>query len=262
MIIMTAFKSAFDRIKADDALRKKTEEYLRKRIAGNTLRRTHLFFGRIVPVTCAIILICGISIGAYKCFNTPTSYLSLDINPSVELGVNAFGKVVSALSYNNDGTAILAGQKVIHLGVKDAVNTLVKSAAQKGFISNDGSTVIALTSETDNASTAAKLEKEAELGAKTAVKSAGNSAVIHKENVALETRNEAKKLGITPGKLNLIQKIQALDPSVTVDHYKNAKITEILKKLNELKRAQKSRCAETHASNGLSGDKNGSSVSH
>jgi uncharacterized protein YchJ len=235
---MTAFKSALDRIKADDTLKEKTEYYLRKRITNYTFGKTHLLIKKIIPITCAAVLLCGALIGTYLYVETPTSYLSLDINPSVELAVNTFGKVVSVTSYNDDGKTILAGQKVVYSGVTQAVNILVQSAVQKGFISQDGSTVIALTSETNNLNTAAKLQKEAEQGARTAIHSAGNAAVIRKANVALKTRNQAKELGISPGKLALIQKLQALDPSITVDQYKNATVTEITRKLFELKRSQ------------------------
>lgn len=237
--MQTAFQSALNRIKAEDKLKKKTEEYLMDTImtnqnVKNLVRENSLFFKRVVAVACSAVLVCGISVGAFALYKTPVSYLSLDINPSVELGVNAFSKVVSATAYNDDGKTVLAGQDVINCEVNDAVNTLVKSAAQNGFIAQDGSTVIAITSETDNTATATKLEEGAEQGAKDAVKSEGDTAVIQKENVALARRDEAIKLGITPGKLNLIQKLQAFDPAITVDEYKDSKVRDIMKKYVEL----------------------------
>lgn len=238
----TIFKAAMSKIHATENIKKKTEEYLMENLtsmpsAAKQTKAKSLFAKRVIAAACAVALLCTASIGAYAFYETPTSYLSLDINPSVELGVNPFGKVVSAMAYNNDGKTILDGQNVSGSDVKDAVNTLVKSAAQKGFVANDGSTVIAVTSETDNDSTAAELEDAAEQGADSAVKAEGKTAAVQKENVALERRDEARKLGITPGKLNLIQKLQALDPSITVDQYKDAKVTEIMKKYVELKKS-------------------------
>ena len=191
---------------------------------------------RVIAAACAAVFVCAASIGAYAYYKTPISYLSLDINPSVELGVNAFGKVVSAMAYNSDGATILDGKNLFGSDVKNAVNLLVKSAAQKGFVAEDGSTVIAVTSETDNSTTAADLQDSAEQGADAAIKSEGDTASVVKENVALERREEAQELGITPGKLNLIQKLQALDSSITVDEYKDAKVTDIMNKFVELKK--------------------------
>lgn len=236
----TRFKSALNRITASDDLKETTRAYVSGTLASNIapVRKSQksLFARRAVAAACALLLVSSISGGAYAYYKTPVSYLSLDINPSVELGVNGFGNVVSATAYNNDGRAILAGQDVKGSSVKEAVSKLVQSAAQKGFVADDGSTVIAVTSETDNGSTAAHLEDAAAQGADDAVKAEGDTASVQKENVALERRDEARKLGITPGKLNLIEKLQALDPTITVDQYKDAKVTDIMKKFVTLKK--------------------------
>lgn len=236
-MMATVFKSAMDQVKADNELKQKTRTALlsdKKPARGwNPMMR------RVVVAACAAVFVCGTTIGAYAYYKTPASYLSLDINPSVELGVNHFGKVVSAEAYNEDGETILDGQSVMGSTVKDAVSTLVKSADEKGFIADDGSTVVSVTAETDDSGTAAELEETAAQGADEAVKSEGDTATIQKDNVALERRAEAQKLGITPGKLNLIQKLQALDPNATVDQYKDAKVKDIMKQIIAARKANK-----------------------
>lgn len=201
----------------------------------------------IFPIAAAIV--CSFSIGGYAYYKTPVSYLSLDINPSVELGVNAFNKVVSASAYNEDGQTILEGQDVINEDVKDAVTLLIKSADEEGFIADDGSTVISVTSETDDENKAEELEADAEEGANDAIEESGDEASVIKDNVALARRDEARALGITPGKLNLIQKLQALDSSIKVEDYKDAKVTEIQKKFIELKKGIKTDNEELTAEN-------------
>lgn len=240
------FKSAMDKVKAEDTLNEKTRTYLMDTLSSSTGRevadakvlvRTHSHFvKKIVAAACIFVLLCGISVGAYA-YYTPASYLSIDINPSVELGVNAFGKVVSVTAYNDDGKTILAGQNVTNMNVADAVNVLVQSAIENDFVVEDGSTIISITSETDNDATAQKLQENAEEGADNAVQASCISAGIYKDNVALERRDSARTLGISPGKLNLIQKLQALDPTISVDDYKDATVTEIMKKFVELKKA-------------------------
>jgi hypothetical protein len=242
----TYIRSALNQIKAEDDLVEKTEKYLRSTIFNkknekliNFKMRSVFSMKKFAIAACAVVLVCGMSIGGYAYYKTPVAYLSLDINPSVELGVNALNNVVSATGYNADGKTILDEQNVINLSVKDAVNKLVKSASDKGFIASDGSTIVSVTSETKNASTAAILEKDAEQGVSDAIKSKGDIAVVYKDNVALSRRDDARKLGITPGKLNLIQKLQVLDPTITIDQYKDAKVTEIMKKVVELKKSAK-----------------------
>lgn len=259
----TIFKSAVNHIRAKASFKNQVKDYLiNNLVAASSSARPvegkRPLAKRTVAAICTAAVVCAAIFGAYNYYKTPVSYISLDINPSVELGVNPFGKVVSAIAYNNDGETILNGQNVIDSSVKSAVDTLVKSAAQKGFIAKDGSTVIALTSETDSNTAATQLQNDAVQGAESAIESEGDTATVQKENVALARRDEARNLGITPGKLNLIQKLQALDPAISVDEYKGAKVTDIMKKFVELK---KQSLTNQNSSSSSSADKSSESAS-
>ncbi|XJZ27064.1 hypothetical protein ACF5W4_17355 [Bacillota bacterium Lsc_1132] len=232
--MITRYKSALNKIKAEDELVNKTEMYLREALVNN--QNPKFIKWRLVPMKVKIaiaaflvVLLIGGSGGAYAYYQTPVSYLSLDINPSVELGINAFGKVVKADGYNNDGKKILNGINVTGSNVTKAVSTLITSAIHNGYVAKDGSTVVSLTSETDNKNTATKLQKDAETGAYDALKENKQNAVINEDNVALAQRKEANSLGITAGKLNLIKKLQAVDPTATVEQYKDTSVKEIMK---------------------------------
>lgn len=233
----THFKSALNKVKAEDTLISKTEAYLNNELNKNDNseiskpkngRGFSMKKNLAIAASLAVLLIGGGS-GAYAYYQTPQSYISVDINPSVELGVNKFDKVVKAEAYNKDGEKILNGVNVKGSDVKNALDTLISSAADKGYVSKDGSTAIAITSETDDKEVAAKLEDEAEDGVKEALKESGRTAVINKDNVALARRDEARKLSITPGKLNLINKLQAVDPTAKVEDYKDASVKDIMK---------------------------------
>lgn len=234
----THFKSALNQIKAEDELVNKTELYLRDALSNNSTPKISVFKKSsmqkaIVAAACFFILIIGGGGGAYAYYQTPTAYLCLDINPSVELGVNAFGTVVKAEGYNEDGQSVLNGTDVTGNSVENAVQNLILSANDKGFIADDGSTVISLTSETNNTDKATTLQTNSEAGVNEALDAINRQAVIQKDNVALDRRNEAKELGITPGKLNLINKLQALDPDATIEDYKDASVKDIMKAIKD-----------------------------
>ncbi|SEW46533.1 anti-sigma-I factor RsgI family protein [[Clostridium] fimetarium] len=237
----TIFKSALNQIKTEEVLVNKTEIYLKDTLSNNkkpklvNLFKTKAASRFFIAAASFLVILVGGSSAAYAYYQTPVAYLSLDINPSVELGVNAFGKVVNAEGYNEDGQTILAGTDVTGSTVEDAVQCLIMSADDKGYIANDGSTVISLTSETNNTNKATILQTKSELGVNHALQEIEKQAIVQKDNVALERRDEAKQLGITPGKLNLINKLQAVDPTATIDDYKDASVKEIMKniKFNE-----------------------------
>jgi hypothetical protein len=184
-------------------------------------------------ISVVFLFVAGGSTGAYAYYKTPVSYLSLDSNPSVELGVNAFGEVVKAESYNVDGEKILNGIEVTGLNVKEAVKNLIESVADNGYIADDGSTIISLTAETNNINRGMNIENDAECGADAALQNTYRNAYIQTDNVSLSMNEEARVLGITPGKLNLIKKIQSLDPTVTVEQYKDSSVKNIMKTIKD-----------------------------
>lgn len=241
----TIFKSALNQVKAEDELVKNTETYLKNNLNQKGKGIMNFFnngktLKKLVAAACFTLVLAGGGKAAYAYYWTPVAYLSLDINPSVELGVNAFNTVVSAEAYNEDGQAILAGTDLTGTSVTDAVETLIESADNKGYIAEDGSTVISLTSETDNTDKATSIQTNSETGVTQALDKIEKEATVQKDNVALARRDEAKELGITPGKLNLIQKLQAVDPTATVEDFKDASVKEIMKTIKENSKNAKS----------------------
>ncbi len=238
--MITHFKSGLSQIKAEDDLINRTEMYLKNKLSkqrNNSLIffHTKLYFKTKLAFACFAFLIVAAGTGAYAYYMTPVSYLSIDINPSIELGVNKFGKVIKAEGYNSDGDTILKNTKIAGKNVESSVKFLVSSAAGSGYINDDGSTVISITSETDDSDTAEKLENEAESGANIALDENGKAAIIYKDNVSLSLREKAKEIGITAGKLNLINKLQSVDPTATVESYKGASVKEIMKAIKNNK---------------------------
>ena len=242
--MITNFKSALNKIKAEEELVKKTEKYLKDTLLKNEKPKTNDYISwggfymkkKFIFAASLAVLCLGGSTGAYAYYQTPVSYLSLDINPSVELGINAFDKVVQVEAYNEDGEKILEEVDIVGSDVTEAVGELVSSADNNGYIAEDGSTVVSVTTETDNEEVATELETVAEEGVNSALEETEKEVVVHKDNIALARRDEARKLGITPGKLNLIQKLQAVDPDATVEEYKDASVNEIMKTIKNIRK--------------------------
>ncbi|HEX9027466.1 MAG TPA: hypothetical protein VF839_13515 [Clostridium sp.] len=190
------------------------------------------------------VLSAGVGVYAHA-ETTPVAYVSVDINPSVELGMNAFNRVVSVEAYNDDGKKIIEGTDLKNYGISNAINTLVSHAISEGYIKEDGTSAIEITTTTDKEDVAAELDESLNEVADKALNDNDIEATVETENVALARRDEARKLGITPGKLNLIQKLQALDPTITVEDYKSSSVKDIQKKAKELREMNKNEEATT-----------------
>ncbi|BAK98274.1 hypothetical protein OBV_10760 [Oscillibacter valericigenes Sjm18-20] len=242
---MNSFSEYMDTVKAEKELKLRTEAFVRTVLAnaegqeklvdsGSEFKKGGFSRNKFLVAVSAAAACLILALGGSAYYHTPINYLCLDINPSVELGINAFGKVVSSQAYNEDGLMLLGDNSCLNLSVEDAVGTLVLDAARQGFIAGDGSTVIAVTAESNKNHDAAELQSSGEFGANSALNASGISAIVYADSTDLQLRKQALDLGISPGKLRLISILQILDPGISIEEYDDAKMTDIITKANEL----------------------------
>jgi len=89
----------------------------------------------------------------------PDSHVDIDVNPGVEIVTNKNNKVIEILSTNNDGKAVIDGMNLKNSELKVAVNALIGSMVQKGYIENDN-TGILVTVRNNNQDRADKVKAE------------------------------------------------------------------------------------------------------
>lgn len=243
--MMDSFVDYIDKVKAEDTLKERTKSYVSARLAAQAgsapdvipikdFKKKHSAVKKLIVTLSSAAACALLVIGGYAFYQNPVSYVSVDINPSVEFGINAFSRVVSADAYNEDGTALLIGQHYINLSLENAVDALVSEAAEQGFIKADGSTVIAVTSETNSDTAASQLQNTCMAGIGVALKAEGKAAVIYIDSINLQLRTRARETGVSPGKYRLIEILQTLNADITLEQYKNAKITDIITAANNM----------------------------
>ena len=89
----------------------------------------------------------------------PDSHVDIDVNPGVEIVTNKNNKVIEILSTNNDGKAVIDGMNLKNSELKVALNALIGSMVQKGYIENDN-TGILVTVRNNNQDRADKVKAE------------------------------------------------------------------------------------------------------
>lgn len=239
---MTRFNRYMQNINAEESLKQKTIERVNKALAAkqSNKKEEHFKMRKLLIAACITLAVLGLGAGGYIYYQTPVNYVSLDINPSIELGINAFDTVVCAEAANEDGENVLEGQDIEGLPVEEAIDALVQEAADQGFVAEDGSTVIAVTAESDDEEKALELQEKSANGVSLAMSTKNMFAAVYKDCSDLELRTQAKELGVSPGKYKLIMMLQTLDPTVNPEDYKDAKVNEIMKKANEMLQVQNS----------------------
>lgn len=84
-------------------------------------------------------------------YSRPVSYISIDVNPSIELAVNRFDRVVSVTGYNADGQDILQHVPLKNISYLQAIDRLLQDAYYSRFLSRDSQLVVTVVSEHSDA---------------------------------------------------------------------------------------------------------------
>ena len=134
------------------------------------------------------------------------AYLTIDINPSIELTVSTAGKVISARAIDDEGEKILAEVKVKGRDLREAVGLIVAQAVADSYIQESGDNVIMAT-----LTVASDAEPLVDLNSvyeaiKKPVESSGLVSDVIIEPVAPELRLEAAGSGISTGRYLLLRK--------------------------------------------------------
>lgn len=159
------------------------------------------------------------------------SLVDLDVNPGIELLTNQKNRVLEAYATNGDGDKVLSGMDLHNVDLQVALNAIVGSMVQQGYMTKDTKGVLVTVQNKDQkkADNLRKLVvKEMEIALSTEDM---NAAVFH-QVISSQNNNAsafARKNNISLGKavfvLNLANKARSLDAKELA----KMKISEIAK---------------------------------
>jgi hypothetical protein len=185
--------------------------------------------------------------GSALAYYTPASYVSVDINPSIEFQLNIFSRVISVTGINEDGRELLKNIKTSsNLGQN--IKAIVREAAAEGYLTANGGNamVITVTGNGDSGDGSDKAadakEADAKKQAEEELKETGTPGDVVVERVGYDRVQEARKLGTTPGKLNLVQKYIASAGSsaqVDINAWLKKPVKDIMKAIKDNRKAAK-----------------------
>lgn len=184
-------------------------------------------------VAAAAALLLGF--GGNHIYNTAIacSYVSLDINPSIEYTLNRQDCVLDVTAVNEDAEEIveqLKEQGIKKESLSDAISMTAELLQENGYITDDETDYILINVASDSDKKSESLKKEAQ-----SVFDRMN--IDYEENIHLtmtestvSERKEARELGISAGEYKEIKAIGDED----VSKYKDMKVKELLETSGEL----------------------------
>lgn len=208
------FRDAFSQIRAEAGLKAQTKRYLSEQI---NKKKTHCF-PALRAAAAAACLFAAVSAGGAWLYLSPAAYISIDINPSLELGINRFDRVVSVESFNSDGQDLAEQLDIRYMDYSDALEELLSEQTVEAYLA-DGAVMAVTVAGSDEEKTNQILEN-------VETCTAGHSNIsCHSGDI--EEMHKAHSEGLSLGKYRAYLELKTLDPTVTPDDIRDLSMREI-----------------------------------
>lgn len=168
----------------------------------------------LVPLAAFVALALGVTIGlSIRSWRTGgeavASLVYLDVNPSIQLQLSQKEEVLAALPMNEEARAVLADMELQGTSLNVAVNAIMGSLLQHGYLSGKDAAIL-ISVEDQDTQRAARLEEDLNRSVSAAV----SSALVLSQVV---DAGETAQNGVSAGKAALIRDIQDLNGSLDFD---------------------------------------------
>lgn len=208
----------------------KMEKVLVRRIESNRTSLGLKTVMQLVAACVALVLVVG-GIFYYRGNLMVDSLVDLDVNPGIELLTNQKNRVLEAYATNGDGDKVLSGMDLQNVDLQVALNAIVGSMVQQGYMTKDTKGVLVTVQNKDQkkADNLRKLVvKEMEIALSTEDM---NAAVFH-QVISSQNNNAsafARKNNISLGKAVFVLNLANKASSLNAKELAKMKISEIAK---------------------------------
>ena len=216
-------KELFGPIQAEEELKNRTKAFLATKTQGYTRRRT---INRTYPLYAAVCACCFFMLfGGHWLYFTPAAQISIDINPSIEMSINRFGRVVAVNEFNGDGRELSAALDIKYRSYTDAIRQILDNDTIAELLSDNEIMTITVIGRDRRQSA----EILSDVEACTAKQNNTYCFFASSEEVA-----QAHETGLSCGKYRAFLELESLDPDITCETVKGMTMREIRDLINSL----------------------------
>lgn len=215
-------KDAFDKIHAEDEIKNHTKEFLFKKTHAYK-KRTHLSYKWLLAAACFVLILLGG--GSYYAYYMPMFTISVDVNPSIELEINRFDRVIAVEAYNEDGDTLLSSLNIYNLVYIDALSRILEDKCMEPYLTPEQLTTITVFGKNKEG------QKKILAGITTCTASYKN---IYCSSGNSEDAAKAHAAGLSLGKYKAFLELQELDPEITAEDVQGLTMRQIRDKINAL----------------------------
>ena len=171
------------------------------------------------------------------------AYVTVDINPSIELGLNKYDKVTTVQGLNQEGINLLNKIQIKKLPVDKALEIVTEEAIKERYINIDKENAIIISyspqkptkknEELSSTISSAEIKLEENILEDKIIEVIERNqqkAIVELINVSDKARAEASELGISTGKYTLM--LEAWDEGIEISH-ESIKVNNIISSIKE-----------------------------
>jgi hypothetical protein len=195
--------------------------------------------GRIVTLLAACLTVIALGVGGYTAYATPVAYIQVEVNPSVELGVNRFDRVVQARGLNSDGQVLLGNVHVEGMKYDAALETLFGSPEFVAYVGS--ASLVELSITADDAAQQEAILRSCDV----AVANLPCEGVCHVASSQQHDAAHAQGMGVA--RYQAAQELLLLDPGLTMDDCRTMTMRELRERIAA---AQQGGVAQSRPGNG------------
>lgn len=199
------------------------------------MRKLKIFSLLFVLLGIATLSACAMDVGAQE-----DTYVTLDINPSIELVVSPREKVIYAGALNEDGELLLAGLDLIGLDLEDAIDLIIEESIYLGFIDTaDEEIDIEVSTISGELQAGERINERAKEHINNAFLKRAMVGRAKDKAFGSEAVAEANTYGVTPGFLRLAQSVLAIQDEYILEELLEMSHEDLTAMLKENQEANK-----------------------
>jgi len=199
-------------------------------VIGNpsTNKKSGRLLRGLVTAAAALIITLGAGTYAYA-YTTPYYYISLDVNPSVQMEANVFGQVIDLEGVNEDGNSIVADMQFKHQNAEKVLSALIQRIGDNGYLANPGNALLIATASKDQKK-AAVLEMKLKNDAVKLLKDKALDNEVIGDHYGYDMVQKAKAWGMTPGRYNIVTNLlkDTISSQTDADQYMNMSVKDLM----------------------------------
>lgn len=194
------------------------------------------WFKKLSVIAAVFLMILGTGYG-FGTYYIPYSYVSVDINPSLELILNRYNRVIGVEKLNEDADKIISKPANLkNKKLEEAIDLLLENAIAQKFITDSYENAVVYAVSTGEESKFLEINSRLQKATLNKLTKLNKKYQLIVEKVSKKEYETAKKEKISPGKLILFKKLKEVKPEITIDEIKKLPIRESIKILREHKK--------------------------